>query len=147
MNRTVPLSLKNHLSRATRDALTNHAGELTSVGVDVVRVARIDRAIGRGSFATHVFTPRESAYARAKARPAESFAGMFAAKEAVYKAFGLKWDRGFSWKWIEIVHDDTGAPSVAFARPLVEAWPVLRSRSAAVSISHTAKVAVAVAVA
>lgn len=143
MNRTVPLSLKNHLSRATRDALTNHAGELTSVGVDVVRLARIDRAIGRGSFANHVFTPRESA----KARPAESFAGMFAAKEAVYKAFGLECDRGFSWKWIEIVHDDTGAPSVAFARPLVEAWPVLRSRSAAVSISHTAKVAVAVAVA
>ena len=50
--------------------------------------------------ATRVFTPEEIAYCDSKARPAESFAGRFAAREAVIKALGGY--RGKRWQDISV---------------------------------------------
>ncbi|MDH3212570.1 MAG: holo-ACP synthase [Myxococcales bacterium] len=74
-------------------------------GIDVVEIARIERALERagGRFARRVFTPQEIAACDARRRPALHFALRFAAKEAVMKALGTGWSRGVRWVDIETV--------------------------------------------
>src|SRR5438105_11461759 len=56
-----------------------------------------------------VFTPEETAYCDAKARPAESYAGRFAAREAVVKALGGYLGR--RWQDVSVARLPSGAPS------------------------------------
>ena len=83
----------------------------TELGIDIIEVARIRDALARfGSrFAGRVLTPAEAAYVRD--RP-ETFAGRWAAKEAVSKVLGLG-VRGVGWREIEIVRLPTGQPPCA----------------------------------
>jgi holo-[acyl-carrier protein] synthase len=54
------------------------------VGLDLIEIARVRRALERyPSFRERVFTDAERAYCDARPNPAESYAGRFAAKEAV----------------------------------------------------------------
>ena len=75
--------------------------EILGLGVDICEIERMERAIGRHpAMRERVFTPEERAYCDAKARPAESYAGRFAAREAVIKALG-----GYRGKrWQELRH-------------------------------------------
>ena len=76
-------------------------------GIDVVEIARIERALARpgGRFARRVFTPQEIAACEARRRPALHFAVRFAAKEAAMKALGTGWSQGVRWVDIETVPD------------------------------------------
>ena len=82
----------------------------TELGVDIIKVERIRDALTRfgARFAGRVLTATEAAYVRD--RP-ETFAGRWAAKEAVSKVLGLG-VRGVGWREIEIVRLPTGQPSV-----------------------------------
>jgi holo-[acyl-carrier protein] synthase len=71
------------------------------VGVDLIEIERIRRALERPGFRERCFTEAERAYCDSKANPAESYAGRFAGKEAVGKALGC--GVFFTWKEIEIV--------------------------------------------
>ena len=63
--------------------------EILGLGVDICEIARMERALARHpTMRARVFTPEEIAYCDGKARPAESYAGRFAAREAVIKALG-----------------------------------------------------------
>ena len=54
------------------------------VGVDLIEIARIERALERyPRFRERCFTEAEIAYCDSRAKPAESYAGRFAGKEAV----------------------------------------------------------------
>ncbi len=57
-----------------------------------------------------VFTSDEIAYCDSKARPAESYAGRFAAREATIKALGGY--RGKRWHDISVGRAPSGAPSI-----------------------------------
>ncbi len=57
-----------------------------------------------------VFTAEERAYCDSRAVPAESYAGRFAAREAVIKALGGY--RGRRWQDISVTRAPTGAPSI-----------------------------------
>lgn len=72
-------------------------------GVDVIEIARIERALCRqpDRFLRRVFTPAETASGKAFARPALHFALGFAAKEAAMKALGTGWAKGVRWVDIE----------------------------------------------
>ncbi|GEM_PF-3449997 len=105
------------------------------VGVDVEEVARWERP------AESLFTAAEHAYCRALARPAQSYAGRWCAKEAVLKA--LSPFLTLSLRDIEIGAGPAGAPQVRLAYPACEGW----DGEVRVSIAHTPNVAVAVAVA
>lgn len=60
------------------------------VGVDLVEIDRVERAIGRRpSLAARVFSPAELELAGARARPGQHLATRFAAKEAALKALGI----------------------------------------------------------
>ena len=85
--------------------------EIVGLGVDICEIARMERALSRHpTMRERVFTPEEVAYCDAKARPAESFAGRFAAREATIKALGGY--RGKRWQDISVTRAPSGAPSI-----------------------------------
>jgi holo-[acyl-carrier protein] synthase len=85
--------------------------EILGLGVDICEIARMERAISRHpTLRGRVFTPEEIAYCDSKARPAESYAGRFAAREATIKALGGY--RGRGWKDISVSRQPSGAPMI-----------------------------------
>jgi holo-[acyl-carrier protein] synthase len=85
--------------------------EIVGLGVDICEIDRIERALGRHpTMRRRVFTPEERAYCDSKARPAESYAGRFAAREAVIKALGGY--RRKRWQDISVTRDPSGAPGI-----------------------------------
>ncbi len=70
------------------------------VGVDLIEIDRIRRALERPGFRERCFTEAERAYCDSRPNPAQHYAGRFAGKEAVGKALGC--GVHFTWKEIEI---------------------------------------------
>ena len=70
------------------------------VGIDLIEIPRIARALERPSFRERCFTEAERAYCDSKANPAQHYAARFAGKEAVGKALGS--GVHFTWREIEI---------------------------------------------
>ena len=112
------------------------------VGVDLIEIERIRRALERPGFRERCFTESERAYCDSKRNAAESYAARFAGKEAVGKALGC--GVYFTWKEIEIA----GRP-----KPVVR----LTGRTAAwaekveaglidLSMTHSRELAAAIAV-
>ena len=113
------------------------------LGNDIVEIARIKQAIERTpKFRGRVFTPKEVEIVEVKKDPYPSFAGRFAAKEAVAKAFGTG-VRGFKLTDIEIINDDLGKPMVILKGKLKEKYENYRIE---LSISHSREYATAVAI-
>jgi len=85
--------------------------EIVGLGVDICEIARMERALARHpTMRERVFTPEEIAYCDSKARPVESYAGRFAAREAVIKALGGY--RGKRWQDISVTRHPSGAPTI-----------------------------------
>jgi holo-[acyl-carrier protein] synthase len=115
----------------------------TELGIDIIAIGRIRATMARfgARFSSRVLTPAEQAYVRD--RP-ETFAGRWAAKEAVSKVLGLG-VRGIGWREIEIERLPTGQPSVRLHDRAAARAEQLGMGRIAVSISHEADYAVAVA--
>lgn len=115
----------------------------TELGIDIVRVARIAAALDRFGerFAARVLTRAERAYVRGRG---ETLAGRWAAKEAVSKVLGLG-VRGIGWQEIEIERLPTGQPAVRLHGRAARRATQLGMGRIAVSISHEAEFAVAIA--
>jgi holo-[acyl-carrier protein] synthase len=115
----------------------------TELGIDIIKIERIARALKRfgDRFPKRVLTEAEHRYVRN--RP-QNFAGRWAAKEAVSKVLGLG-VRGVGWRDIEIVRLPTGAPSVRLAGRAAARAEQLGMGRIAVSISHEGDYAVAIA--
>ena len=85
--------------------------EIIGLGVDICEIERMERALERHpTMRERVFTPEEIAYCDSKARPAESYAGRFAAREATVKALGGY--RGRAWQDISVARGPAGAPAL-----------------------------------
>jgi holo-[acyl-carrier protein] synthase len=84
-----------------------------SVGVDVVELERLQRAVDRfgDRFLARVYTEEELVYAR---RRLPELAARFAAKEAVSKALGVGMRhlsaQGIGWHEVEVLSDLRGKP-------------------------------------
>lgn len=115
----------------------------TELGIDIIKVGRIRASIERfGSrFSTRVLTEAERRYVRD--RP-ETFAGRWAAKEAVSKVLGLG-VRGIGWKDIEVERLPTGQPAIRLHGRAAQRADQLGMARIAVSITHESEYAVAVA--
>ncbi|MCU1352640.1 MAG: Holo-[acyl-carrier protein] synthase [Acidimicrobiales bacterium] len=120
---------------------------MIGIGVDLVEVDRMRAALARTpSLVDRLFTVDERAYATAAADPAERFAVRFAAKEAVLKALGVGLG-AFDWHDVEVQRSPSGRPSLRLtgrADALAAAAGVQRWL---LTLSHTASVAEAIAVA
>ena len=115
----------------------------TELGIDIVKVERIRAAIERFGerFSNRVLTPTERRYVRG--RP-ETFAGRWAAKEAVSKVLGLG-VRGIGWTEIEIERLPTGQPAIRLHGRAEQRAAQLGMGRIALSITHESDYAVAVA--
>ncbi len=115
----------------------------TELGIDIIKVDRIRRSLARFGprFSNRVLTPSEQRYVRD--RP-ETFAGRWAAKEAVSKVLGLG-VRGIGWRDIEIERLPTGQPAVRLHGRAERRAEQLGMERVAVSISHESDYAVAIA--
>jgi holo-[acyl-carrier protein] synthase len=113
------------------------------LGLDIIRVDRIRDALERFGerFVGRVLTPREARYVRG--RP-ETFAGRWAAKEAVSKVLGLG-VRGIGWRDIEIERLPTGQPAVRLHGRAADRADQLGIERVAVSITHEREYALAIA--
>ncbi len=100
---------RGEASAATAAGISPPPGT-TELGIDIIKVDRIKGTLARFGrrFSRRVLTDLEDRYVRD--RP-ETFAGRWAAKEAVSKVLGLG-VRGIGWRDIEIERMPTGAPSV-----------------------------------
>lgn len=104
---------------------------IQGLGIDVVEVARIERAMRRPRFLERILTPGERETELTPAR----VAGRWAAKEAAAKAIDLS----LTWQDVEVLHDASGRPLLKFATPL-------HGTRVHLSISHERGLAAAVVV-
>ena len=118
---------------------------MLTTGVDIIEIPRIKQTFDRYGerFLKRVFTPDEITYCRGRA---PNLAGRFAAKEATMKALGTG-VRGVSWKDIEVIRAESGAPSVKLHGRAKARAERLQVVEISLSISHSREFAVAVVVA
>lgn len=83
-------------------------------GVDIVRIARIEKVVKRWGdrFLNRVFTNAERDFCFQKISPYSAFALRFAAKEAFSKALGTGMKKGIAWRDIEVFHYSGGRPGL-----------------------------------
>lgn len=118
---------------------------VVGVGVDLVDLARFERAMSRTPRLRERLFAADERTVDGKERPLRSLAGRFAAKEALIKAFGDSWAMG--WHDMVIVGDDRGKPSFALRGEASVAAETLGISRVHVSMSHDAGLAIAVVVA
>jgi len=119
--------------------------DILGIGVDVVEVARIERAMARHeAFVPRLFSPRERERCEGYSRPARRYAACFAAKEAACKALGAG-KRGFSWREVELLAGEDGRPYLVLSGKTRETARRMGVQGIMVSISHTEELAVAFA--
>ena len=125
---------------------------IVGTGIDIIEVERVQRALTRPAtgnrFRQRVFTKAEIEYCESRGHPRyQSYAGRFAAKEAVMKALGTGWNRHAGWTDIEVVRRRGHPPQITLHGNAAE----FASRSGIVrfhlSISHTASSAIAYVIA
>jgi holo-[acyl-carrier protein] synthase len=115
---------------------------LLSTGVDLVEVERIQKALEDSRigmrFRDRVFTAKEIQYCEKKRRGRyESYAGRFAAKEAVMKALGSGWGSKVCWLDIEVVRLRSGKPEILLHDKTARLAEQLGIRRWSLSITHT----------
>jgi len=121
---------------------------VAGIGVDIVEIDRIRTALERTPrFKERVFTAEERAYCEGRPNPYASYAGCFAAREAVLKALGTGFGGGVGYADVSVGHDAKGRPVAVLAGRALELACEQGVTDVYLSISHTHGVAVANAVA
>ena len=117
--------------------MLGYLGAIMKLGNDIIEIERIRQAIERSSsFVERVYTPHEIDYCESRNKGRyESFAGIYAAKEAFIKALGTGMRHG-SWQDIEIYHDELGAPLIRLEDTFKNIYETLGYTNIHVSISH-----------
>jgi holo-[acyl-carrier protein] synthase len=120
--------------------------DILGLGVDICDIGRMERALARHpTMRERVFTSEERAYCDSKARPAESYAGRFAAREAVIKALGGY--RGKRWQDISVTRARSGAPAIRLEGNAKIRADMLRADRVLITFTHERTHAVAFAIA
>ena len=112
------------------------------VGVDIIEIDRVRRALERAGFRERCFTEAEREYCDSRAHPAQSYAARFAGKEAVGKALGC--GIRFTWKEIEIV--GRPKPGVRLSGRTAAFAEKVRAGPIDLSMTHSREIAAAIAV-
>ena len=108
------------------------------IGVDIVEIQRVAKAVRNPRFLKRVFTSTEVAYCRSRKNSAQHFAVRFAAKEAVWKAVG---EPKLLHRDIQVRNRPDGKPEISFPKPFASL-----ARRVSISLSHGRDYAVAMAV-
>ncbi len=112
-----------------------------SIGIDIVQICRIEKAMKSSKFVHKILTPAEI-----DAGTHNSFmhtSASFAAKEAFSKAMGTGL-REFKFDDISVMHDELGKPYFVFSQKLTDMLAKKGITEVEVSISHEKDYAIAV---
>lgn len=118
------------------------------IGVDVVEVARVSRALEKHGerLENRIFTAEERSACAGRVDRDLALAARFAAKEACLKALGTGWAGGVSFRQVEVQRDAAGRPSLLLHGRAAETAADLGVTATHLSLSHQPSVAVAVVV-
>ena len=112
---------------------------IRGLGCDLCAISRMEKIMADGRFLHRYFTEGERAYIAARARGAQTAAGIFAAKEALVKALGT----GFGSL---APHDASGAPAYLINEKTRSALQARGAQSAFLSVTHDGDYAMATAI-
>ena len=119
---------------------------IVGIGNDIIEIERIEKAISKEGFKDKIYTQRELENIKKRGNRAETYAGVFSAKEAISKAIGTG-VRELSLTDLEILNDDLGKPYVVVSEKLDK---IIKSKKEdyqiEISISHSKKYAIAMAI-
>ena len=121
-------------------------GSILGTGIDLVENEHMAHVLGRWGerFRDRVFLRDEQRYCEGTASPCRHYAGRFAVKEAVSKAFGTGIGPSIGWLDMEVVRDpESGAPSVKLSDRAVQFARNRGVNRILISLSHTRHYAVA----
>lgn len=104
------------------------------VGIDIVDLSSFEKKISKKNFLEKTFTQKELIYANKKTNTLQTLGGIFAAKEAIVKAFNLNLSFILR-KRIEILHNKKGKPYFKIGSNINES---------SLSISHDGNYAIAI---
>ncbi|MBZ5553121.1 MAG: holo-ACP synthase [Acidobacteriia bacterium] len=110
------------------------------IGIDLIELNRVRSSLKRhgNRFKQRLFTEGEIEYCEAKGSNAfRHYAARFSAKEAVMKALGLGWQKGISWKEIEVYRSETGQPQIRLAGSTARTALKLKSKRILLSLTHS----------
>ncbi len=111
---------------------------IVGIGIDIIEVDRIARLAEKSPrFLERTFTLREIGYCSKKKNKYQNFAARFAAKEAFFKALGMR----IGWKDVELINRPSGQPNLEIKGR--GPWPFDRAH---VSVSHLAAYAIAIVI-
>jgi len=112
---------------------------ILGIGVDITEVNRLKKAVEKwgDDFLNRIFTEQELINAKTRGILYQHLAGRFAAKEAVFKALGVK---ELNFKDVQILNDKEGKPTCQILNSRAKGLDVI------VSISHVKNYAVANAI-
>lgn len=122
------------------------------IGVDIIKVERISGVVKKDKN-NKVFTKNEVNYAMLKPDKINSdgisprlntYAGLYASKEAFLKAIGVGLGKDFLLNEIEISHDDLGMPYILTTPKIKKFLKSLNLNQIYLSISHDSGIAIAV---
>lgn len=114
------------------------------IGIDLVEIHRMKKAVENPLFVQRIFTSAEQAYCNSRGRQGTaSYAARFAAKEAVMKALGTGLAGGGTWQDVEVLPDDQGKPVMKLTGYFAQLAESLGVAQIFVSISHAQEYAVA----
>jgi len=121
------------------------AAGVLGIGVDLTENERMRATLKRwsGHFKDRVFRASEQLYCDSCAQAWRHYAGRFAVKEAVSKAFGTGIGDALGWLDIEIVRAKSGAPAVLLHGAGAQLARQRGVREILISLSHTRHYAVA----
>jgi len=109
---------------------------IDGIGIDVVDIERFKLSLDRTpSLLEKLFTDNE------RAKPLQSLAARFAAKEALAKALNI--GKGLSWHEAEIINLESGKPAFLFRGEIAE---IVDGAVVHVSLSHDAGIASAMVI-
>jgi len=112
------------------------------VGVDMIEIKKFKKILlskAKKDFLKNNFTKKEISSVKNEM----GLAANFAAKEAVFKAFGTGWTNG---KEVEVLRGSKGAPKIKLCGKIKEIAKKKKIKKVLVSLSYTECCAVAVAV-
>jgi holo-[acyl-carrier protein] synthase len=118
---------------------------LLGIGTDILLIDRVRRSLDSPSFVRKTFTEMETRLAESRPDPGNYYAKVFAAKEAVFKCFGVTADSLGSWRDIEIIDSDERQPEVSLHGPLASTAASLGVERVLLSLSYDTEYAVAFA--
>jgi holo-[acyl-carrier protein] synthase len=88
--------------------------DILGIGTEIIECPRIGKMVENHGelFLRRVYTGREIRYCQSRKHAIEHFAGIWAAKESIFKALGTGWRGGVSWTDVEIRQGNGQQPRV-----------------------------------